>query len=145
MVIWPPDGSSSFLHRTCTRAFQCAVDIINKLDKMELVKGKTLSVKIGIGVWPIHILFVRGLFTRCEYLCVRECMRQAFENEKRSTNGGQIIISEKVEKYVNRTYNFQEMEPSKDYGASDNLKYYMILGKKRKKNKNNNKSRCIKN
>ena len=133
MVIWPPDGSSSFLQRTCTRACQCAMDIINKLDKMELVKGKTLSVKIGIGVGPIHILFVGGLFTRCEYLCVGECMRQAFESEKRSTSGGQIIISEKVEKYVNRTYNFQEMEPSKDYGASDNLKYYMILGKKKER------------
>ena len=133
MVIWPPDGSSSFLQRTCTRACQCAMDIINKLDKMELVKGKTLSVKIGIGVGPIHVLFVGGLFTRCEYLCVGECMRQAFESEKRSTNGGQIIISEKVEKYVNRTYNFKEMEPSKDYGASDNLKYYLILGKKKER------------
>ena len=133
MVIWPPDGSASFLQRTCTRACQCAMDIINKLDKMELVKGKTLSVKIGIGVGPIHILFVGGLFTRCEYLCVGECMRQAFESEKRSTNGGQIIISEKVEKYVNRTYNFKEMEPSKDYGASDNLKYYLIVGKKKER------------
>ena len=133
MVIWPPDGSVSFLQRTCTRACQCAMDIINKLDKMELVKGKTLSVKIGIGVGPIHILFVGGLFTRCEYLCVGECMRQAFESEKRSTNGGQIIISEKVEKYVRRNYNFKEMEPSKDYGASDDLKYYLILGKKQER------------
>ena len=133
MVIWPPDGSKSFLQRTCTRACQCAMDIINKLDKMELVKGKTLSVKIGIGVGPIHILFVGGLFTRCEYLCVGECMRQAFESEKRSTNGGQVIISENVERYVNRTYNFKEMEPSKDYGASDDLKYYLILGKKKER------------
>ena len=130
MVIWPPDGTSNFLQRTCTRACQCAMDIINKLDKMELVKGKTLSVKIGIGVGPIHILFVGGLFTRCEYLCVGECMRQAFESEKRSTNGGQIIISENVHHYVNRNYIFKEMEPSKDYGASDNLKYYLITGKR---------------
>ena len=133
MVIWPPDGSSSFLQRTCTRACQCAMDIINKLDKMELVKGKTLSVKIGIGVGPIHILFVGGLFTRCEYLCVGECMRQAFESEKRSTDGGQIIISEKVERYINKAYNFEEMQPSKDYGASDNLKYYRIVGKKKER------------
>ena len=130
MVIWPPDGSTNFLQRTCTRACQCAMDIINKLDKVELVKGKTLSVKIGIGVGPIHILFVGGLFTRCEYLCVGECMRQAFESEKRSTSGGQIIISENVKNYVNRNYNFKEMEPSKDYGASDDLKYFLILSKK---------------
>ena len=133
MVIWPPDGSTSFLQRTCTRACQCAMDIINKLDKMELVKGKTLSVKIGIGVGPIHILFVGGLFRRCEYLCVGECMRQAFESEKRSTSGGQIIISENVYHYVNRNYNFKEMEPSKDYPPSDDLKYFLIVSKREEK------------
>ena len=131
MVIWPPDGSEDFLERTCSRACQCAMDIINKLDKIELVKGKTLSVKIGIGVGPIHILFVGGLFTRCEYLCVGECMRQAFESEKRSFSGGQVIISEKVEHYVNKRYDFKEMEASKDYPATDNLKYYLIIGKKK--------------
>ena len=131
MVIWPPDGSEDFLSRTCTRACQCAMDIINRLDKMELVKGKSLSVKIGIGVGPIHILFVGGLFTRCEYLCVGECMRQAFESEKRSVSGGQIIISEKVQEYVNKTYTFKEMKPSDDYPATDNLKYYLITGKKK--------------
>ena len=133
MVIWPPDGSTNFLQRTCIRACQCAMDIINKLDKMELVKGKTLSVKIGIGVGPIHILFVGGLFRRCEYLCVGECMRQAFESEKRSTGGGQIIISENVHYYVSRNYNFKEMEPSKDYPASDDLKYYLIVSKREEK------------
>ncbi len=131
MVIWPPDGSKDFLERTCNRACQCAMDIINKLDKMELAKGKTLSVKIGIGVGPIHILFVGGLFTRCEYLCVGECMRQAFESEKRSASGGQIIISEKVHQYVNSTYTFKEMKPSNDYPPTDNLKYYLIMSKKK--------------
>ena len=133
MVIWPPDGTTSFLQRTCTRACQCAMDIIKNLDKIELVKGKSLSVKIGIGVGPIHILFVGGLFTRCEYLCVGECMRQAFESEKRSTSGGQIIISENVENYVRGTYNFKEMEPSKDYPPTDDLKYYLIVGKKKER------------
>ena len=137
-----PDGSSSFLQRTCTRACQCTIDIINKLDKMELVKGRTISVKIGLGVGAIHILFVGGLFTRCKYLCVGECMSQAFQREKRSTDGGQIIISEKVERYINKAYNFEEMQPSKDYETSDNLKYYRIVGKKKK---GNNKSRCFKN
>ena len=133
MVIWPPDGSSKFLENACKRACQCAMDIINKLDKMELVKGKTLSVKIGIGVGPIHILFVGGLFTRCEYLCVGDGMRQAFESEKRSTSGGQIIISENVEYYVRNNYNFKEMAPSQDYGAADDLKYYLIVSKKKEK------------
>ena len=34
------------------------MEIINKLKNIELVKGKTLNVKIGIGVGLIHILFV---------------------------------------------------------------------------------------
>ena len=99
MVIWPPDDSPNFLETACYRALQCAIDIQNKLNNLEIVKGKFLSVKIGIGVGKCHILFVGGLFGRCEYLCVGEAMRQACESETHASQGGEIIMSEYARKH----------------------------------------------
>ena len=44
LVIWPPDGSPNFLKNACKRACQCAMDIINKLDKMEFIKAQINSI-----------------------------------------------------------------------------------------------------
>ena len=126
MVIWPPDDSPNFLETACRRAVQCAVDIQNKLNNLEIVKGKTLSVKIGIGVGQCHILFVGGLFGRCEYLCVGEAMRQACESETHSSGGGQILMSELVQKHLIGSYNFIQAEVQPGYSKTDNLTYYMI-------------------
>ena len=130
MVIWPPDGSPNFLKNACKRACQCAMDIQKQLNDLEIIEGKKLSVKIGIGVGQCHILFVGGLFGRCEYLCVGECMRQACESETHSEHGGQVLMSEKVKENVEENYLFREASVQEGYKKNDNLKYYLITGEK---------------
>ena len=130
MVIWPPDGSPNFLKNACKRACQCAMDIQKQLNDLEIIEGKKLSVKIGIGVGQCHILFVGGLFGRCEYLCVGECMRQACESETHSEHGGQVLMSEKVKENVEENYEFREASVQEGYKKNDNLKYYLIIGEK---------------
>ena len=130
MVIWPPDGSPNFLKNACKRACQCAMDIQKQLNDLEIIEGKKLSVKIGIGVGQCHILFVGGLFGRCEYLCVGECMRQACESETHSEHGGQVLMSEKVRENVEENYVFREASVQEGYKKNDNLKYYLIEGEK---------------
>ena len=130
MVIWPPDGSPNFLKNACKRACQCAMDIQKQLNDLEIFEGKKLSVKIGIGVGQCHILFVGGLFGRCEYLCVGECMRQACESETHSEHGGQVLMSEKVKENVEENYLFREASVQEGYRKNDNLKYYLIEGEK---------------
>ena len=78
-MVWPE--SKQNLQDTCRRAIQCAMDIQSKLNKVEMSPGKPLSVKIGIGVGDCRVLFVGGLFKRCEYLIVGEAMRQACMSE----------------------------------------------------------------
>ena len=124
MVIWPPDGSPNFLKNACKRACQCAMDIQRQLNDLEIIEGKKLSVKIGLGVGQCHILFVGGLFGRCEYLCVGECMRQACESETHSEHGGQVLMSEKVRENVEDGYFFKEAEVQPGYKKNDNLSYY---------------------
>ena len=135
MVIWPPDGSPNFLKNACKRACQCAMDIQRQLNDLEIIEGKKLSVKIGLGVGQCHILFVGGLFGRCEYLCVGECMRQACESETHAEHGGQVIMSEKVRENVEDCYDFKEAQIQEGYKKSDNLRYYLITGEKNENKK----------
>jgi adenylate cyclase 10 len=130
MVIWPPDGSPNFLKNACKRACQCAMDIQKQLNDLEIIEDKKLSVKIGLGIGQCHILFVGGLFGRCEYLCVGECMRQACESETHSEHGGQVLMSEKVKENVEDSYYFREAEVQAGYKKNDNLKYFLITGEK---------------
>ena len=139
MVIWPPDGSPNFLKNACKRACQCAMDIQRQLNDLEIIEGKKLSVKIGLGIGQCHILFVGGLFGRCEYLCVGECMRQACESETHSERGGQIIMSEKVRENVDDCYFFEEAKVQPGYKKNDNLKYYLITGEKDTENEGTTK------
>ena len=138
MVIWPFDGSKNFIEVSCKRALQCAMEIETNLNNLEIVKGKFLNVKVGIGVGKCHILFIGGLFNRFEYLCVGECMRQACEAETHSSGGGQILLSEKVKKYIKGNYNFIKMDVQPGYKKNDNLEYYMIDVKNILINNNNN-------
>ena len=56
-----------------------------------MVKGKVLSVKIGIGLGECKILFVGGVFKRNEYLIVGESMRQACASECHCKKGGETL------------------------------------------------------
>ena len=53
LVIWPEEDEKDESKReanlisTCRRAIQCALSIQSKLNNLEMVKGKILSVKVG--------------------------------------------------------------------------------------------------
>jgi class 3 adenylate cyclase len=125
LVIWPESGKNN-LTESCRRAVQCALDIQSKLNQKEICAGKRLSVKIGVGVGEVRILFVGGQFNRCEYLIVGESMRQACEAETHASDGGQTICSEDVYRYIEKFYQMEVAEPG-EYGPSENnMKFYQI-------------------
>jgi class 3 adenylate cyclase len=125
LVVWPESGKNN-LTESCRRAVQCALDIQSKLNQREICAGKRLSVKIGVGVGEVRILFVGGQFKRCEYLIVGESMRQACEAETHATDGGQTICSEDVYRYIEKYYQMEQAHGDGTHGPS-NGKYYQIL------------------
>jgi class 3 adenylate cyclase len=127
LVVWPENGKND-LTESCRRAVQCALDIQSKLNEREICPGRTLSVKIGVGVGEVRILFVGGQFSRCEYLIVGESMRQACEAETKATDGGQTICSEDVYRYIEKYYQMEEAYGDDSHGPSEsNMKFYKIL------------------
>lgn len=130
LVIWP-EGSD--LSDSCKRAIQCALDIQAELHNVEISKDKKLSIKIGIGVGEVRILFVGGQFDRAEYLIVGEAMRVACLSETKATNGGQTIVHESIHKLIKNFYAFEEIEESEedDHGGhgdeTKGMKFYRVL------------------
>ena len=106
---------------------QCALTIQSKLNKLEMSKGRVLSVKCGLGVGECNVLFVGGQFNRSEYLIVGEAMRQACTSECHCTDGGQIVASETVYEKIKKYYDFIEAEPDLSHGPGDGLKYYRFV------------------
>ena len=90
-----------------------------------MVKGKVLSVKIGIGLGECKILFVGGVFKRNEYLIVGESMRQACASECHCKKGGETVVSELIQEKMKEFYSFEEAEPDVEHGEGDGLKYYL--------------------
>ena len=107
MVIWPPEhNNKTFLKDACRRAIQCALSIQKQLHNHKISENKSLSVKIGIGVGECKILFVGGIFKRCEYLCVGDAMKQACDSEGMAECGGQTLVSENVKRLIDQYYTF---------------------------------------
>ena len=123
LVVWP---DSSNIEESCRRAIQCASDIQYKLNNREICRGKNLSIKIGIGVGEVRILFVGGQFNRCEYLIVGESIRQACEAETHALSGGETIVSSNVYEFVQKFCIFEEAADNPDYPASED-KYYKFI------------------
>ena len=87
LVIWPQEKRGDEIN-SCRRAVQCALQIITKLDKLEMIQGRVLSVKVGLGFGECKVLLVGGIFDRFECLVVGESMRQACTSECHCQGGG---------------------------------------------------------
>ena len=133
LVIWPEEEEvdekkrEANLFTTCRRALQCALSIQNKLNNLEMVKGKILSVKIGIGLGDCKVLFVGGVLKRNEYLIVGEAMRQACASECHCRAGGETVVSEYIMEKLKNVCQFQEAEPDTEHDDNDGLKYYKCI------------------
>jgi class 3 adenylate cyclase len=72
---------------------------------MDLHEGVQLSVKIGIGVGEVAVLFLGGVFGRMESVAVGDPLIQAFESEHHGESG-QVIVSKEVWKLLGKHYGF---------------------------------------
>lgn len=72
---------------------------------MDLHEGVQLSVKIGIGVGEVAVLFLGGVFGRMESVAVGDPLIQAFESEHHGASG-QVIVSKQVWKILSKHYGF---------------------------------------
>ena len=130
LVIWPEEDEKDESKReanlisTCRRAIQCALSIQSKLNNLEMVKGKILSVKVGIGLGDCKVLFVGGVLKRNEYLIVGEAMRQACASECHCHAGGETVVSEFIKEKLKNVCEFEEAEPDYEHGDNDGIKYY---------------------
>lgn len=130
LVIWPEEDEKDETKReanlisTCRRAIQCALSIQNKLNNLEMVKGKILSVKVGIGLGDCKVLFVGGVLKRNEYLIVGEAMRQACASECHCHAGGETVVSQFIKEKLKDVCEFEEAEPDYEHGDNDGIKYY---------------------
>ena len=119
MVIWPSiddNEEKNDLQESCIRAFQCAKQIKEKMEKLNKEGGMNLCLKIGIGVGECRIFFAGGTFSRSEFLIVGSAMKQACAS-KMQANEGEIVISDKVYEYIHKTFTFKKKE--------DKFKFYV--------------------
>ena len=126
LVIWPQEKGSDEVN-SCRRALQCALQIITKLDKLEMVKGRVLSVKVGLGFGECKVLLVGGIFDRFECLVVGESMRQACSSECHCQGGGEVVVCESVYNLIQQYYDFELAPPDLEHGDNDGLNYYKLL------------------
>ena len=129
LVIWPQEEKGDEIN-SCRRAVQCALQIITKLDKLEMIKGRILSVKVGLGFGECKVLLVGGIFDRFECLVVGESMRQACSSECHCQGGGEVVVCESVYNLIKKYYYFELAPPDKEHGDNDGLKYYKIINTK---------------
>jgi hypothetical protein len=94
----------------CRQAIQSALVIQQKLDDTNIVDNIKLSVKIGFGIGDFSIIYVGGVFNRCEYLPAGDPLTQAFEAEHHADRGGLTIVSNKVREKVRHFFIFEEIK-----------------------------------
>ena len=126
LVIWPQEKGGDEVN-SCRRALQCALQIITKLDKLEMVKGRVLSVKVGLGFGECKVLLVGGIFDRFECLVVGESMRQACSSECHCQGGGEVVVCESVYNLIQQYYDFEVAPPDLQHGDNDGLNYYKLI------------------
>lgn len=124
LVIWP-EGNN--LEESCKRAIQCSLEIQSELHNKEISPDKKLSIKIGLGVGDVRILFVGGVFSRSEYLIVGEAMRVACLSETLAI-GGETIAHESIHNLISDFYQSEEIHSPNDHGYdTSNMKFYKII------------------
>jgi len=126
LVIWPQEKRGDE-RNCCRRALQCALQIITKLDKLEMIQGRVLSVKVGLGFGECKVLLVGGIFDRFECLVVGESMRQACTSECHCQGGGEVVVCESVYNLIQQYYDFELAPPDLEHGESDGLSYYKLI------------------
>ena len=134
LVIWPA-AESNDLEEYSVRAFHCAKQIQKKLNNLDMGIGNRLCVKVGLGVGECSIFYVGGTFKRSEYLIVGSAMKQACSAECHATEGGQIIVSEKMHNYIKHYFKFKKCEKDMAHADSDDMAYYLYLADTEKKYK----------
>ena len=127
LVIWPQEKNGNDERNSCRRALQCALQIITKLDKLEMIQGRILSVKVGLGFGECKVLLVGGIFDRFECLVVGESMRQACSSECHCQGGGEVVVCESVYNLIKDYYDFELAPPDLEHGESDGLNYYKLI------------------
>ena len=70
---------------------------------MDMGQGVQLSVKIGIGVGAVSVLYIGGIFGRMESVAVGAPLIQAFESEHHGVSG-QVIVSPECWAYLKKYY-----------------------------------------
>ena len=83
----------------CRRAIAAASDIQSELHSANLAQDITFSVKLGLGVGRMSLLFTGGVFGRAEYLANGPALKQAFLCEG-DCSPGQLIVSNEVLKWI---------------------------------------------
>ena len=126
LVIWPATENND-LEEYSVRAFHCAKQIQKKLNNLDMGIGNRLCVKVGLGVGECSIFYVGGTFKRSEYLIVGSAMKQACSAECHATEGGQIIVSEKMHNYIKNYFRFKKCEKDMSHADSDDMAYYLYL------------------
>ena len=126
LVIWPT-AENNDLEEYSIRAFDCAKQIQKKLNNLDMGIGNRLCVKVGLGVGDCSIFYVGGTFRRSEYLIVGSAMKQACSAECHATEGGQIIVSEKMYNYIKDYFKFRKCEKDNAHSDSDDMAYYLYL------------------
>ena len=126
LVIWPASENND-LEEYSVRAFHCAKQIQKKLNNLDMGIGNRLSVKVGLGFGDCSIFYVGGTFKRSEYLIVGPAMKQACSAECHATQGGQIIVSEKMYNYLEKYFKFEKCEKDMAHIDSDDMAYYLYL------------------
>jgi len=111
IVIWPPDEDDPVENRI-RRAAQAAIAIQTKQHAMDLHEGVQLSVKIGLGVGEVAVLYLGGVFGRMESVAVGDPLIQAFESEHHGSSG-QVICSRQVWASLSKHYGFLRSEKFK--------------------------------
>jgi class 3 adenylate cyclase len=92
LVLWPP--SLGDLKTTARRATQCAFEIKEKLQKVNVGDNIVLSVKVGVGVGEVNILHCGGVFGRMEYIATGQPLVQAFAAEHHAKLGDVVLAPE---------------------------------------------------
>ena len=75
------DYGAMDVERMMRRAIQCALQIQNELHDAQFARGVKFSIKIGIGVGPVNILYLGGLLGRMEYVTTGEALAHALQCE----------------------------------------------------------------
>ena len=112
----------------------CAMEMINKLDKLnEKYRnklGKKIEVGIGINAGDV-VAGNLGSEVKIEYALTGEAVNTGKRIESLTINNpNKVLISESVYKKISQQFNFKEWEPVQVKGKTRKITVYEILGLK---------------